>query len=220
MTFWRFIVILATLGVGYHIFHDTSQIDSIRDKVSDILTFNRIKYRQGMLVANGPTQVPVNKNAFANGKYSIKPVAYFSVKARVLAKERYFFDRESSLSPYDIVVGWRQMSDQTFVDNIGFSQGLRIYSYSFDIPGFKVSTISHNSANIHIIPANEKIAEIVGNLKNGDMVLMVGYLVTVTGEDGWVWRSSLLRDDLGEKSGELLWLDQIQVLTDSYPKIK
>ena len=43
--------------------------------------------------------------------YQLIPLAAFSIRARVLGRENYHFDREADLSPLDLALGWGRMSD-------------------------------------------------------------------------------------------------------------
>jgi hypothetical protein len=54
----------------------------------------------------------VSSNREKNG-YRLSLLASFDIRARVIASERYWFDRGSALSPVDLVLGWGAMSDST-----------------------------------------------------------------------------------------------------------
>jgi len=39
----------------------------------------------------------------------------------------------------------------------------------------------------------------------------VGYLISIRGEDGWHWRSSLSRTDSGDGACEVVWVDSLAI---------
>jgi hypothetical protein len=57
---------------------------------------------------------------FAND-HSFYPLARYTLEAKVLSKERYWTGKEAEISPYDLAVGWQELSDQAIVDKISFS---------------------------------------------------------------------------------------------------
>ena len=140
--------------------------------------------------------------------YRITPLATYRIRGRVLLAERYWFGRESDLSPLDLTLGWRLMSNQDVLDH------LRLYSLHRDyqwtgredkLPANQDEIIAH-SANMHLIPATEEIAARLKSMGRGDLVDLGGYLVQVEAPDGWRWRSSLTRSDTGEGACELMWV--------------
>jgi hypothetical protein len=64
-------------------------------------------------------------------------------------------------------------------------------------------------SNMHIIPANPKIAQEIKKVKRGDLVRLHGELVEVKDKD-LVWTSSLTPTDLGEGACELFRVNSIQ----------
>ena len=220
MTFWRLLIILSLSGVGYYFFQDTREVMKIESTISNILNFNKIKYRNGVLVNSVPLQRAYRGSSITKAKHTIEPVAVFAARGRVLGVERYRFDREANLAPYDIILGWKEMSDEQVLEKVSFRQGFRFYDYDYEIQGMPVRLISHNSANIHLIPANNNIENIIGNLREGEMIFISGKLVNVRGSGSWFWKTSTSRTDLGDNSTEILYVEKITILTDKYPRVK
>ena len=206
--------------MGYHFFKDDPLITKFDHYVSSLIKFGSIRYAPGVLVQNSPSQINVRRPSFNHENYEILPVASFSLRGRVLSKERYWLDKQSNISPVDIVIGWGPMSDQSMVEKINFSQGIRLYSYDYNIPGFSVRTIISNSANIHLIPSNVNIKNAIINVKEGDIVAVSGYLVNVRGQNSWLWKTSLSREDIGEGSTEIMWVERFVILTGSFPRVE
>jgi hypothetical protein len=170
----------------------------------------RIARPPGILVPEEPRQTGLRGGvAWEHKGYRILPLATFSIRARVLFKERYWMGRESNLSPLDLTVGWGLMSDQAVLDQYRISRGYRRFWWQLRNGGaaaVKTEVITH-SANIHIIPASDDLARSLAGLHPGNIVEMGGMLVEADGRDGWKWRSSLTRDDTGDGACELMWVE-------------
>jgi len=108
-------------------------------------------------------------------------------------------------------VGWGPMSDQSVLDQMSVSQGSRWYSYrpvkrEFPLP---LDTIVSHSANMHLMPSSGQIESGLKQVRVGDLVELKGYLVQVTGTNGFQWRSSLSRTDRGGGACELMWVESV-----------
>ncbi len=152
------------------------------------------------------TEAPV----FVRDDFIIRPVASFEIDARVLARERYRFDRSADISPIDLALGWGPMSDQAIIDQINITQSRRFYWWRvkrYPIPRRK---IIENSANMHMVPANETVRDQLLSLKRGELVSISGYLANVTAGD-FTWRTSTTRSDAGAGACEIVWVERVEV---------
>ena len=143
--------------------------------------------------------------------YRIVPLETFSIEAKVLSSMRYRFDRESSLAPVDLALGWGPMANPAVSEKLSVSQGERWFYWrasEFPIPRREIET---HSANMHMIPATPAIDEMLKSIQKGDTVRVRGYLVEAQGADGWRWRSSLSREDTGAGACELVWVETLDV---------
>ncbi len=176
------------------------------------LSSEAIVHAPGILVPEAPQQ----KN-FAQGKlwqkgdFFLTALAEYRIRARVLSTEPYWFGRESELSPVDFALGWGPMSDQNILEQIKISQGRRWYYWKAKSLPLPRETLVASSANVHLIPANEEIAEQLDLVEIGSVVQMQGYLVAVQTGNGWRWRSSLSRTDTGNGACEVFWVEQIMI---------
>lgn len=171
------------------------------------------RHPPGILVAEEPIQTAVaeNKPWEMNG-YTITPLAEFQLKARVLSRHRYWLDRESELSPIDLLLGWGPMTDQSVLDQLSLSQRSRWYEWEagkLPIPGREIET---HCANMHMVPANPEIKKQIKSARTGDIIELKGYLVAIEAADGWKWKSSLSRSDTAGGSCELVWVDAFSIV--------
>ena len=168
----------------------------------------------GVLAPETPIQVTIESpESFSFKDYTITPIATFNIKAKALSIENYHSGRESDLSPVDFALGWGNMSDESILASIDFSQSNRWYRWhveQFPIPRRDIET---HSANMHLIPANGYIKSMIDNTRTGDIVAISGTLVKVEAQDGWQWRSSLTRTDTGNHACELVWVEQFEILS-------
>jgi hypothetical protein len=186
-----------------------------------LITFfyeGKVVLEPGVRAKNDPVQINVKNlnpvpSPWSAYKYSFNPLASYTIEAKVLGKERYRTGKESDLSPYDLALGWQEMSDQAVVDKISISQRRRWYYYNYSDASIPQQVIQQNSANNHIIPANDEVLDVLHDIRTGDIVVLDGYLVEVRDNDGWSWRSSLTRADKGAHACEVFWVEAAKITT-------
>jgi hypothetical protein len=172
-----------------------------------------IKYPAGILVKEEPYQKNISDGKPWNkDDYKITPLADFHLKARILSFEWYHMDKESDLAPVDLALGWEEMSDQSNLDKIDISQSNRWYHWSTEHFPIPRRTIETESANMHIIPADEQIEETLDKVVKGNIIELTGYLVFIEGREGWKWKSSLTRNDTGGGACEVIWVNDFKII--------
>lgn len=173
-------------------------------------TPGEIEQPPGVLVSQAPRQVLLPDAApFRFDDYTITPLAQFDLQARVLGVERYRMGPESALSPVDLALGWQHMSNTDVLNQIEISQGNRFYFWrteGFPIPREQIET---QSANMHLVPANDHVAQALGKARVGGLVTLSGKLINISGNEGWEWRSSLTRNDTGNGACEIIWVESV-----------
>ena len=172
-----------------------------------------ISHPPGILAAHAPYQGDVGRlPKLDKPGYAIQPLARFSIEARVLRAEHYVFDRGAELAPVDLALGWGTMSDSAVLEKLDISQGMRFYYWKpidkLPIPRRDIET---QSANMHLVPANDAVARVLKDARRGSIVKLSGYLIEVRGSDGFRWRSSLTRNDTGSGACELIWVESVEL---------
>jgi len=172
-----------------------------------------VAHDPGVLVVAAPLQETIGTDLapLRKGDYSIRPLAKFSLSARVLSRADYSWDTESKLAPTDLALGWGRMSDSAVLDRIDISQSGRFYYWrvrEFPIPERE---IIESSANMHLIPADTVVQREIQRTRTGDVVTFDGYLVEADGPDGYKWISSLTRNDTGAGACELVWVEHFDI---------
>lgn len=146
---------------------------------------------------------------FEYKEHAITPLANYSVTGVVLSTKRYRFDREASLSPVDIAVGWKHMSDAEVLNKLKIDQRHRWYIWRAP-EGYPIQKelIERSSANEHCVPATPQIKKALLKIKKHDLVTIKGYLISAE-KQNWKWTSSLTRNDTGSNSCELIWVTEV-----------
>jgi hypothetical protein len=177
-----------------------------------------IEYPRGVLIRSDPQQTPTNNSPLACGNFQLTPLAHFGIDARVLHRKVYRWDRQASLVPVDLALGWGPMSDQSVLDQVSITQSMRFYWFEYKMPPpiSKDEIISH-STNLHVIPATPAIAAQCKSLRVGALVHLSGDLVEATGPGIGTWRSSLSRTDSGNGACELMWVTDFSILSSTVP---
>lgn len=175
-----------------------------------------ITYAPGVLIAAEPTQVNLStaEPEFNYGDFHLKPLARFAADVRLLHSKIYRYDRQASLVPIDLAVGWGPMSDQQVLDQLRVSQSMRFFWYEYKMPPpIAVDQIVSHATNIHIIPATAELASRCKALRSGTLLRLNGELVEASGPRIGTWRSSLSRTDSGNGACELLYLEEMDLLS-------
>ncbi len=183
-----------------------------------------VRLAPGMLVGEEPRQAPADPADPAaaprvRGTLTIRPLARYELEARVLSKERYRRGPEARLSPYDLALGWRVMSDQAWLDAMSIDQGGRWFHVRPKADWIDEDSVLNNAANTHILPADDGVLATLHRVRRGDVVDLRGWLVAVVDEaTGWRWQSSLSRTDRGGHSCEVMWLEAITITTARFAR--
>jgi len=175
---------------------------------------DRVVLPPGVQAAEEPVQEAMEPIVvYEDDDYSVTAFATFRLEAKVLARERYRNDREADLSPIDLALGWRRMSDQKVVDEIKISQRGRWYEWrtkgALPIPQ---RDIEQCSANMHLLPKNDRVRKAMLAVRTGEIISLDGYLVNVSAPDGWSWQSSATRSDTGSGACEVIWVESFEVI--------
>lgn len=153
-------------------------------------------------------------------KVTLSPAAEYRISAMVMGKKKYTWGWDSDVAPYDLVLAWNKLMLPENQKGIVYSQGSRWYYFHYD-ESFPLteSYIYKHSANHHIIPANTNILEAIKKIRNKERIYLEGYLVNIKGQSeqkGVWWNTSLSRNDRGNGSCEVLYVNRAIIGKDVY----
>jgi hypothetical protein len=173
-----------------------------------------VTHAPGVLVPVLPVQEETGTRTIPHGDYDLETRARFDLQARVLSRREYHFDRGADLVPVDLALGWGPMSDSSVLDRIDVRQSGRWFYLSWEQPAPLPETVAMgHSGNMHMIPANPGVETDLDDVGQGDLVRLSGYLVDANGPNGFTWKTSLSRDDTGDGSCELFYVERVLLLT-------
>ena len=144
--------------------------------------------------------------------WTITPRATYQISARVLGNKSYS-DWQAPIAPRDLALGWGDMSDSAVDEWISWRQSGRWYYYNWpsDSP-YRGSIIRNQSANVHIIPATDNLAQALKQVSRDDIIYLEGQLVdvsaTVLGSERRT-KTSLSRKDSGGGACEILYVEKL-----------
>lgn len=169
-----------------------------------------VRAGQGVLAPDAPLQTISDRTEpFVINGYSARPMARFSMKARILSTEAYAWDASAKISPIDLAVGWGRMSDSAVIEKLKITQGQRFFTYRYAQPPIPQPEIERSAANMHMIPADDAVEGLLRKARPGEIVEAEGYLVNVTGPGGFTWNSSLVREDTGPGACEVFYVQRL-----------
>jgi hypothetical protein len=140
------------------------------------------------------------------------PVARYSISGRVVSVKHYYMDWPNRLAPVDLAIAWGKLASHDYDRQIAYDHGNRFYHYRYksDFP-LGVNYIVTHSANNHLIPATPTIEKLLKSIRADEQIQINGYLVNVTGPQGFAWNSSLTREDSGGGACELIYVKEVRI---------
>ena len=176
------------------------------------VAYRGLAHEPGVLIEDLPSLELINERDIFYRAHSLSPRAKVSLKARVLGTITYEDDRPAIICKTDLALGWGYMSDSQVLDKMTYFQTERYFVWQANRPPIPPKTITASFANMHIIPADERIAQRVQRIVAGQLIQLEGRLVDVAGPDGWLWPTSLKWDDKNTGSCEIIYVESISVL--------
>ena len=173
-----------------------------------------ISHEPGILAPDPPKQSRIiEKIKWERDDFQYRAMASFELVGRVLSIRNYGSDDMSDFCPVDIAMGWNRMSDQAVIDNLDIKQQHRWYVWKTDRFPIPRKEIESSSSNIHIIPSNEEVEDIIDDVIRGNIISLKGKLVNVNEKNKkFTYQTSLDRKDTGGGACEILWLEELKII--------
>jgi hypothetical protein len=178
--------------------------------IAGLLSGRALEQPPGVLVTSEPQQRPTRAAAFSLGEFEVTPAASYDIEARVLSTEQYHVGTDAELSPIDFAVGWGPMSDSAVLEHFRVAQGGRFFSIYPDAQAIDLATALSGAANMHLIPATDRLRQQLEHTRVGSVVRLRGQLVNITGPNGYHWNTSLTRADTGAGACEVFYVESIE----------
>lgn len=149
---------------------------------------------------------------------SIEILQPFVGDFRILGYKNYLDDEQAKFSPVDFAVSWGLFANPYIASKISVQQYDRYLKWGIDRLPVPAEQAMQMVSNIHIVPANPKIAQQIKAVGRGDLVRLKGDLIEIK-SDNLVWRSSTRADDVGDGACEVFrvksieWIEKINSKT-------
>jgi len=181
-----------------------------------------VRYGPGIVAESRPEIARIDfPNPIETGNFIITPKFEISGTVRVIAKNRYWFEAMSHISPVDLILSWGRMSDEDLLKRMLVKIDDRSYHVQMAKPPYQRGNIHQHLMMTHTIPATEQIQERVSSLRRGQLVSFSGYIVDIENRFGSEWISPV-RDKLpADRSSQWLWIESLVLeerLNDSQSK--
>ena len=165
----------------------------------------------GVSVPDAPQQADSSGTAREIEGFRLDSRASFRMRGKLLSKRRYRWDELAPIVPWDFALAWGVMSDERVLDGIRLVQGdRRMFWHLFDVP-IALSVVERHSANVHLIPATDDVAQRLEAAPTGAVLILEGELVDVTLPDGGRIPTSMTRYDRGAGACEILFLTGVEI---------
>lgn len=172
-----------------------------------------VTHGPGMVAPDPPVQEEVSdKSEIRFKNFTLLPQAKIRFEGRILAIKTYYFDTFSNLTATDVVFSWEAMSDERNLNTLMVRQEDRSFYWEMTKPPISKPQMWEQAANMHLIGPTEEMRDKINSLRKGHVVQVEGLLVNAESSKGWSLKTSLSRDDIGDGSSELLWIQKLNIL--------
>jgi hypothetical protein len=167
-----------------------------------------VRYGPGIIAESRPDVAKIDfPNPIETDNFIITPKFEIQATVRVIAKNRYWFEDMSHISPVDLLLSWNRMSDEDVLTRMLVKINDRSYSVQMTKPPYQRGNIHQHLMMAHTIPATEHIQSKLNSIRRGQLVSFSGYIVDIQNRIGTEWISPV-RDELpANRTSQWLWIE-------------
>ena len=180
------------------------------------ISIKAIAYNDFYFVNEDPLQINIKPKIIKLRKnLTLRFMAKYKIKGRVLSSKIYNWDKLSSVATIDIGIGWGKLSRTNIFNQFEWDQSKRFLMFSIRKDKLnKIGTekyIDSHLANIHLIPKDWKIDKKLRTINKYDIIEISGYLVDVQ-YDNYMYKTSISRFDKGAGACEIIYVNYINII--------
>lgn len=153
-----------------------------------------------------------NVHPFETENYKLVPVASISAETRVLARNRYWFDDFASLSPFDYVLGWGEMSDEEFLRRMQVRISERTHSVRYAVELIPRNDMKNLVLHGHFIPSTSEIMSEMRKIRRGHLVAFEGYIVQPMIKSQAASGGTSINKRYQPSGKYFVWIEEISIL--------
>lgn len=174
-------------------------------------------------IATEPLQISMQPEQTEINGYKVLKKFRYQIAARVLSTKSYADEKTGDVMTDDFLLAWNAAALPKYTYGLLAEQHDRFGYWSVtDRSVLAAEEVEFLINNTHIVPANEAIRKLVGEVGKGDYVYMEGYLINIYDKDGSgrYWSSSISRMDKGAGACEILLVEKLIRVPVSYALLK
>lgn len=174
-----------------------------------------VTHGPGVLADNKPTIKLLRwQKPFSVKEAKATPKKEIEGEVRILRKKTYYFDDKKEYSPVDLLVGWKDLSDETVLDKFHTDITDRKYEFDIAVPPMPVSDMHRMTDLWHLVPANDAVDKQISDLREGHVIKIKGLLIDLS-KDGKKLFTSPSSLELNEKyNSYTIWVEELQITND------
>lgn len=174
-----------------------------------------------------PYPISFEKDGF---KYKLTPLYNYEINGLVLSRliydVWYSLKKTDSVFSVDLCIAWGDNLKSKVYQNksLKFSQNMRFCWFKWSEP---VPINENEIGNNHLVINSDEMDKIAKNILPGDQVKITGKLVNVEAvgvgleeNEKYNWQTSTNRDDTGAGACEVLYVENIEILSGGNPVMK
>jgi hypothetical protein len=182
-----------------------------------------ISHPPGILVPELPRVSDTDRRPWTgDGGLHYRPLKQLTIRARLLSRSNVILGSWAHISPVDLGLGWRRMSDSGIIEQLDMSQyntligNTRFLTFNIrqDAPMRRWSAAERDAVfaqltHLHAIPSDDSIEKTLEGLRPGQILTLDGQLVQVSDPGGQVLLTSSLV--LGDRNCEVMWVESLDL---------
>ncbi|WP_340105009.1 hypothetical protein [Rhodohalobacter sp. 8-1] len=174
-----------------------------------------VRYGPGIVAESKPDVAMIDfPNPIETDNFIITPKFEVSGTVRVIARNRYWFEDMSHISPLDLLFSWNRMSDEELLKRMLVKIDDRSYHVQMTKPPYQRGNIHEHLMMAHTIPASENIQEKLLSIRRGQLVTFSGYIVDIEDRVGTEWISPVRDQHPANRSSQWIWIEGLSLAED------
>lgn len=142
---------------------------------------------------------------------AIHPVKTISGEVRIIKKRKYYFGNLARYSPVDVVVGWKELSDERNLDYLHFKLANRTYELNYTKPPVPLTLAAEQTDIWHLIPSDSHIEEQINRLRNGHVIYIKGLLINIENATHYEFTSATELGGRKPGMGFNIWVQELHI---------
>lgn len=142
---------------------------------------------------------------------SIHPINTISAEVRIIKKRKYYFGDMARYSQVDVLVGWKELSDERNLEYLHFKLANRTYELNYTKPPVPLTLVAEQTDIWHLIPSDSNIEEQINKLRNGHVIYIKGLLIHIENSSHYEFTSATELGRHRPVKGFNIWVQELHI---------